>query len=229
MSRVFVIGDIHGACRALRQCLDRSGFDYHHDRLICLGDVCDGWPETKASVDELLRIKNLTYILGNHDWWTLEWMLTGTVPEVWYDQGGRATIESYEDIIPPEHMAFLSAAEHYYLYQNKLFVHAGIDPLRRLEEQDLNTFLWNRDLARTALDLYEKSVAGKLSSFEEIYIGHTPIPYPTPIKSFEVWLMDTGAGWSGVLSMMNIKTKEIFTSDPVPSLYPGVEGRKRKL
>jgi hypothetical protein len=27
---------------------------------------------------------------------------------------------------------------------------------------------------------------------------------------------------------MDIETKECFTSDPVPSLYPGVEGRKRR-
>jgi serine/threonine protein phosphatase 1 len=40
--------------------------------------------------------------------------------------------------------------------------------------------------------------------------------------------MDTGAGWSGVLSMMDIHTKEVFASDPVPLLYPGVEGRKKK-
>jgi serine/threonine protein phosphatase 1 len=40
--------------------------------------------------------------------------------------------------------------------------------------------------------------------------------------------MDTGAGWSGVLTIMNIETKEFFTSDPVPVLYPGIEGRKRK-
>ena len=41
--------------------------------------------------------------------------------------------------------------------------------------------------------------------------------------------MDTAAGWTGVLSMMDIETKEVFISDPVPELYPGVEGRKKKL
>jgi len=37
--------------------------------------------------------------------------------------------------------------------------------------------------------------------------------------------MDTGAGWEGVLSMMNIDTKELFQSDLVADLYPGVRGR----
>jgi serine/threonine protein phosphatase 1 len=229
MGRKFVIGDIHGAYRALRQCLERSAFDYEHDQLISLGDVCDGWPETKASVEELLRIKNLIYLLGNHDWWTLQWMLTGKIEELWYSQGGKATIDSYKDGIPEHHITFLSDALLHYIDENRLFVHAGIDPLRPLEQQDKHIFLWDRNLAALALDLYGNPRQRKLSSFGEIYLGHTPIPFPAPINSLEVWLMDTGAGWSGVLSIMNIDTKEVFTSDPVPRLYPGVEGRKKKL
>lgn len=229
MRRVFVIGDIHGAYRALRQCLERSGFNYEQDHLISLGDVADGWPETRAAVDELMKVQNLTYILGNHDWWTLQWMLTGRVEEIWYLQGGKATIDSYGDNPPDKHIAFFSDALLHYVIENKLFVHAGIDPLRPLDQQNKDIFLWDRTLASLALDLYGKTEGRKLSTFDEIYLGHTPIPYPEPVHSMGIWLMDTGAGWSGVLSMMNIETKEMFISDPVPTLYPGVEGRKRKI
>jgi len=228
MGRTFVIGDIHGACRALRQCLQKSQFDYEKDHLICLGDVADGWPETRAAVDELLQIRNLTYILGNHDWWTLNWMLSGKTEQTWYDQGGKATIDSYRDGIPPDHMFFLSRARFHYVYENRLFVHAGIDPLRPLEQQDREVFLWDRSLAALALELYPYGASGRLSTFDEVYLGHTPIPFSHPINILGIWLMDTGAGWSGVLSMMDIATKEIFISDPVPRLYPGMEGRKRK-
>jgi serine/threonine protein phosphatase 1 len=229
MSREFVLGDIHGAYRALRQCLDRSGFNADEDRLICLGDVCDGWPETRAAVAELLTIKNLVYILGNHDWWTLEWMMTGVAEPVWYDQGGKATTQSYEDDIPAGHLAFFSNAALHHLSGNKLFVHAGIDVRKPLEQQSLHTLLWDRTFALTALDHYGEPNENKLSLFDEIYVGHTPVNSPVPIKSCEVWFMDTGAGWSGPLSMMDVETKEVFVSDPVPALYPGVEGRKRKL
>jgi len=37
--------------------------------------------------------------------------------------------------------------------------------------------------------------------------------------------MDTGAGWQGKLSMMNIDTKEIFQSDPIADLYQEHTGR----
>lgn len=229
MSRVFVIGDIHGAYRALRQCLQRAQFDNENDHLICLGDVCDGWPETKASIDELMRIRNLTYILGNHDWWTLEWMRDRTIEPVWYAQGGKATVDSYRKGIPPEHMKFLSGAVLHHVYKNKLFVHAGIDPWRPLEDQGRDIFLWDRSLASLALSRFGDSDETRLSHFDEIYIGHTPIPYPAPVKSLGIWLMDTGAGWSGVLSMMDVDTKTTFVSDPVPALYPGVEGRTKKV
>ena len=83
MGRQFVIGDIHGAYRALIQCMERARFDRDTDSLICLGDVCDGWPETRRCVDELLTIPNLVYVLGNHDTWLLKWMKTGDVENIW--------------------------------------------------------------------------------------------------------------------------------------------------
>lgn len=229
MARTFVMGDIHGAFRALKQCLERGDFDYEDDHLICLGDVADGWPETKQCIDELLKIKNLTYLLGNHDFWTLHWMESGAVDEMWLEQGGKATITSYEGIVAEDHFSFLRNALPYYEMNDRLFVHAGIQLDVPVALQNLQTLIWDRSFARTALELYFKEAPRKLTDYEEVYIGHTPVPFSSPIKSGEVWLMDTGAGWSGVLSMMEIFTKEVFTSDPVPSLYPGVEGRKRKL
>jgi serine/threonine protein phosphatase 1 len=37
--RTLVMGDIHGAHKALVQCLEKSGFNMEHDRLIQLGDI----------------------------------------------------------------------------------------------------------------------------------------------------------------------------------------------
>lgn len=224
----FVMGDIHGAYRALRQCLERANFDYKKDHLIFLGDVADGWPDTKACIDELLKIKHLTFILGNHDWWTREWMNTGIVEEIWLDQGGDKTIESYKGAVPDSHVKMLNHALPYFEIDGRLFVHAGFDIGLPLSSQHLNTFLWDRTLARVALDFYAKQIDKKLTSFDEVYLGHTPNGYERPIKSCDIWMMDTGAGWAGRLSMMNIDTKEVFTSDPTPLLYPGIEGRKRR-
>jgi serine/threonine protein phosphatase 1 len=228
MARKFVLGDIHGAYRALKQCLERSAFDFEADTLIFLGDVADGWPETKQCMDELLKVKNLTFIFGNHDFWTLEWMKSGVADDIWYAQGGEATMKSYGNQIPKTHIALLDRSQLYFETDGRLFVHAGFEPTAPLSAQSMSTFLWDRALARTAMEFHSKGIDRKLTSYDEVYIGHTPIPYPHPIKACDIWFMDTGAGWSGVLSMMDIDTKEVFTSDPVPGLYPGVEGRRKK-
>jgi serine/threonine protein phosphatase 1 len=227
MSRTFVIGDIHGAHRALVQCLQRSSFNYKTDHLICLGDVCDGWPETREAIDELLKIKKLTYLLGNHDFWALEWMREKEAEDIWLSQGGEATVHSYRDGVPEQHIQFLEQAKTFLVSGKNLFVHAGINTRVPVEQQSIQTLLWDRTLARTALDLHAKSIEGNLTGYDEVYIGHTPVSPPV-VHACEVWMMDTGAGWSGVLSIMNIETKEVFQSDAVPQLYPGVEGRRKR-
>jgi serine/threonine protein phosphatase 1 len=111
---------------------------------------------------------------------------------------------------------------------HKLFVHAGIDPKIPLDRQDLRTLLWDRSFVQKAWELFIRNENTRLTTYEEVYLGHTPVPFERPIQSCEIWMMDTGAGWSGVLSLMDVNTNEAFTSDKVPTLYPGVEGRTKK-
>ena len=223
MSRVFVMGDIHGAHRAMLQCFARARFNYDHDHLICLGDVCDGWPDTQLCIDELLKVRHLTYIKGNHDELALSWMKTGLPQQHWLKHGGHATMQAYSTGIPRAHMYFLEDAPLYYLQDNKLFVHAGIDPSLPLHEHTPAILLYDRTLAQRALQHTEP--VPKITSYDEVYLGHTPMQGGIPFHAYEVWLMDTGAGWSGPLTMMDIQSKQLYASDPVPQLYPGVKGR----
>ncbi len=228
--KTFVIGDIHGAFKALLQCLERSAFDYHRDTLICLGDVCDGWPETKECVNELLKINKLIYLMGNHDYWAVQWMSTGDIPDAWLLNGGQATIDSYQNN-HSTHLQFLEKALDYYMIRNQLFVHAGILHSTPFEDQRREIFLWDRTLFSEAWALKEAGKEKQLTEFEEIYIGHTPVHrfgYLHPIKACEVWMMDTGAGWDGVLNIMDIASKEYFCSDLVPDLYPDYPGRNMR-
>ena len=219
--RRFVIGDIHGRRKALEQCLERSAFDGNKDLLICLGDVCDRGPEVKESFDLLLQIKNLVYILGNHDKWFLEWALIGKREVVWTAQGGNASIRSYgNEPVPENHIRLLQLARLYYLLDNKLFVHAGIDPDSPLEEQTEYDFLWSRDLVQEALRSIDDPDIENITPYDEVFVGHTPTinyGFDVPVFIKGIWMMDTGAGWWGRLSIMDIDTKEYWQSDPVES------------
>lgn len=223
-NRRFVIGDIHGAHKALIQCLEKSSFDPQSDLLISLGDLCDRWPEVNRVFDTLLKVKNLVLLLGNHDQWALEWFLHGEAPEIWLMQGGDITMESYANGVPKTHVDLLAHAALFHELDNKLFVHGGFNPELDINNQNSDLLLWDRKLIRSALLCKKQGTEKHLTSYDEVYVGHTPtinFDETVPIKACEVYLMDTGAGWpGGVLTMMNIDNKEFFQSDPVDKLYP---------
>ena len=223
MQRKFVLGDIHGAHKALVQCLQWSGFNYNEDLLICMGDACDRWPETFNVIEELLKISHIVFIMGNHDQWALKWFESGEIPSGWLTQGGGETIKSYPGTVPESHVEFYQRAVFYHLDENRIFVHGGLKIDSPLKEQDEEVFIWDRELVNRAMINKQFRKDTKLTSFDEVYVGHTPtIRFGSvkPINACEVWMMDTGAGWDGgYLSIMNIDTKEVFQSDMVSTLY----------
>jgi len=222
------MGDIHGAYRAMLQCFERSGFNREQDTLIALGDVCDGWSEVDRCIDLLLTIPRLHFILGNHDYWAIQWAQKGQASEVWLQQGGQATVDAYPGGMQASHLTFLQKAQLYFIHQQNIFVHAGIDPERPIEQQDEQVFLWDRSLCNLALGMKHEGREMQWGGFNEIYIGHTPTirsGYSTPLQCGNVWMMDTGAAWDGRLSLMDVNSKQYFQSDPVPGLYPGEKGR----
>ncbi|MHB0866258.1 MAG: metallophosphoesterase [Thermoleophilia bacterium] len=227
--KTYVLGDIHGAYRALRQVFERSGFDAEKDRLIFLGDAVDGWSESPECVEELTRVKRLVYLLGNHDVWALDWLLYGFSPTVWEEQGGQATKDAYNRLPwsekKGEHIEFLLKGRFKFLdEENRLFVHGGIDPEVSLAGQSEADMIWDRML----FDL----TAG-VPDYREIFIGHTltlnegtdkPLQYG---EKDNIWRLDTGAGWHGRLTIMDVASHEYWQSDLVTELYPDEKGRKR--
>ncbi|WET69090.1 metallophosphoesterase [Sphingobacterium sp.] len=247
-SKTFVMADIHGSYKALVQCLERSGFDYANDVLIQLGDVVDGHNEVYECVEELLKIKNLISIEGNHDVWFNEFIKTDYHPVLW-QYGGKNTILSYlkykegpkvciskgggvktslcSSDIPASHRQFFQNQRLYHITEdNKCFVHAGFDRYIDFKEQREQNYYWDRNLWSEALAQKENSITSKdfemVSEFKEIYIGHTATTNwgtDLPMTAYNIINLDTGAGHSGKLTIMDIDTKEIWQSDPVKELY----------
>lgn len=250
---IYVIGDIHGAYKALKQCLERSNFDYEKDELITLGDICDGYSEVYECVEELLKIKSRTDIRGNHDDRWLTFIEDGSHPCT-FSQGGIATLKSYckncdaeyhiklssvltslwdEQKIPIEHIKFFSKQRYYYIDENNnLFVHGGFNRHFHIYDDVYNSpdiLMWDRDLWYQALS-FSSVTGGKFKNdFNEIFLGHTPtINWKTdkPMHSANVWNLDTGCGYKeGKLTIMNIETKEYWQSDRLKDLYPNENGR----
>ena len=234
--RTLITADIHGGYKALVQCIERSGFDKKNDRLIVLGDTCDGWPETYECMEELTQVKNLVYVLGNHDEWALYWGKFSDRPMIWVTQGGQATIESYEDhwdahagVMPQSHIDIFDNSHLYFEENNILFVHGGIDPQTDAKRQPKDMFLWDRTLIHMAYHRSKQKKAKiKLTPYDEVFVGHTSTKFygtTEPMHCGNIWNLDTGAGWGGKLTIMDLDTKEYWQSDFVKDLYPNIKGR----
>lgn len=239
--RTFVIGDIHGGLRALEALL-ASIKPGQEDLLIFLGDYVDGWSQAAGTVDFLIALRDripCLFLMGNHDALCLKWLTEGTAHPLWLQSGGQATRESYEGVekhTRNEHIRFFESLENYYLDEaDRLFLHAGFTNLKGVEHEYFSqSFYWDRTLWETALALDpglepdDPLYPSRLRHYREIYLGHTPVTklgYSEPHRAANIWNMDTGAGFKGPLSAMEITTKKIWQSKPVFEYYPGEGGR----
>lgn len=272
-NKIFVVADIHGAHKALVQCLDRCGIDRKNDTLISLGDIADGFDEVCECVEELLTIDNLIAIKGNHDDVFNEWLNT-SINQFEWSQGGIGTLQSYAkyaDVeimidhyrtdeflnkyyktnlntgdIKESHKKFFRNQILYYIDKNRLFVHGGFNRNFSLSENKANDpsqFYWDRNLWKQAMSSVGNQKLKTVDNFDEIFIGHTATvgwtenkqiirdsdnkiiksystPITTPMHRGGVWNLDTGAGFIGKLTIMDIDTKEYWQSDSVKDLYP---------
>lgn len=89
----FVIGDIHGNFKALKDVLRKINFNYEKDLLIFLGDLTDGHSEPEKCLKELLKIKHLIPIIGNHDLYLKKWLEKNIISDKWKKIGGLETIK----------------------------------------------------------------------------------------------------------------------------------------
>lgn len=242
MSRTFVIGDIHGALRALDQLLGRIGLR-RNDRLIFLGDYVDGWSQSAQVIQRLMELEgqyNCVFIKGNHDVWCEEWLAGGSPDVNWLLHGGLATVASYDTVREQQrlvHLEFFNRMRNYFIDEDRLFIHAGFSSMHGPENEHYSSnYSWDRTLWETALALdarIKKSsyrYPKRLLLFDEIYIGHTPtVNYDVykPMRAHNVWNVDTGAAFDGRLTALEVHTKEYWQSDIVLSLYPGEKGRNR--
>lgn len=241
MKRKLVIGDIHGGFKALIQVLERAKVTVD-DQLIFLGDYVDGWSESSQIIKflmELSKTQDCIFIKGNHDAWCEDWFLSGEKADAWLFNGGGKTVESYETYSLEElekHLEFVQRMRNYYVDdQNRLFIHAGYSSMHGPEkEMYVSNYRWDRTLWETAVamdkklsknsELYPK----RLLLFKEIFIGHTStteLGITYPLNKANIWNLDTGAAYTGPLSIMDVETKEFWQSDPLTSLYPDEKGR----
>lgn len=213
--RLFAIGDVHGCVDELVVLL-RAIAPQPGDKLVFLGDYVDRGPSPRRVVDVLLELRHsrhcdTVFLLGNHEDMFLDYLgEEGSHGEAFLFNGGRATLASYgvppqlrgadaRERMPPAHLEFLRGLDLWHLHEPFLFVHAGISPLRRLEEQHKQDLLWIR----------EEFVRNRHPLPHTVVFGHTPQREVLWNLPFKVGL-DTGCVYGNKLSCLDFTSRELL-------------------
>lgn len=148
MGKVCVITDIHGRLTELLLLLDQVP---EGARLIFLGDYIDRGSQS-AEVVALMRLlqqDGAVCLRGNHE----DMMCNpDTMGGTWMANGGSATLESYKDPLSgrvnagmmKDHAAWFESLPTVYRDQHRVYVHAGVDPSKSLEDQPEGITQWFR-------------------------------------------------------------------------------------
>ncbi len=214
--RILAIGDIHGCDVALETLLPTLAITAD-DSVVVLGDVVDRGPGTRQVVEQLLQLREecrLVFILGNHEEMLLAAVEKGESVEAWLRYGGTATLFSYGGDprkIPPAHLDFLRSGIDYWETDDELFIHANLDPLKKLDEQTAEWLRW------THLSGHED----RHSSGKRIVCGHTPQKEGLPLAR-EGWIcIDTYACGSGWLTCLDVHSNAYFQANQAGSSRTG--------
>lgn len=185
MSKKYVMGDLHGRYNSLISLLKKVDFDYENDTLIQLGDIFDRGTESYKCIFELLKIKNLIPIKGNHDMWAYDWIKDTNKKHFLFDfhlEQIKQTITQWFLLSEEEQSLvrfFLLRQKAYYIDEkSNLFVHAGLFREDTIENQTLNDLALNSDFFdREVMSMQRDKRLTKVptaNTFNEIYVGHVP-------------------------------------------------------
>ncbi|UZF95603.1 metallophosphoesterase [Bosea sp. NBC_00550] len=218
MPLTYAIGDVHGRSDLLIAIVDFVERDAARrrrpPRIIFLGDIVDRGRDSRGCLNVLGRVladhPGSTFIRGNHDDWFLRF-LENDRSELysWFHDGGRQTLDSYCDLdvdpgrefILEHHPAHLSLLRNSSFIVDEgpmLFAHAGIRPSAPIAEQSPKDLLWIKDPFLDHRGTLKRVVVH----------GHTVMKEGLPVVTENRISMDTGACFSGRLSVLVIDQAE---------------------
>lgn len=131
--------------------------------------------------------------------------------------------------IPASHQQLFEKQHLYYIDEcDNCFAHGGFDRRMPFKGQQPKIDLWDRQLWSSAL-FYEREAQNNprgifkmATPFRSVCIGHTATLHwktDQPMCAANIRNLDTGAGDTGRLTIMDTKAGEFWQSDPVTTLY----------
>jgi serine/threonine protein phosphatase 1 len=212
---IYAVGDIHGCLDQLIELQEKIKKDAgkRSFKVIYLGDYVDRGSDSKGVIDNLMKQENAICLKGNHEDMMISQFDTGSFIyiDLHLNNGGMETLNSYglkiEDYEwdghrPNEHKKLLNAYKHalgshyewmkslklYHIEDGCVFVHAGVEPNREMDQQSEQVLLWTRKLHFIDIMGYKYRVVH----------GHSPVQRPD-VTQFRI-NVDTASCFGGCLT-----------------------------
>ncbi len=181
----YIIGDLHGCFDLLEKALEKVNFDKEKDRLFSVGDVIDRGKDSF----KCLRLNHEDWfyqVLGNHEYFLMDYLKGGTEKEVWERYGGKW----FFDLSDEEKLECSTIAQslpYTITVGDTGIVHACVpsadwNDVKELSENDMKTCLWTPA---------GNGYLFQVDNIGEVYIGHTIFASVRTSKN-QNWI-DTGA------------------------------------
>lgn len=192
--------------------------------IVFLGDYIDRGFASKGVVDLILSDRldayECVYLAGNHEETLVNFMTDATKGQEWALYGGVETMFSYgvavpqsagmgapvdwmpiwqafRDAVPVEHLEFYRGLRDSVVLGDYVFVHAGLRPSVKLEQQSRRDMLWIRDEFLHSPVRFEKLVVHGHTPADDVHADNRRIG------------VDTGAYISGRLTAVRLISDEV--------------------
>ncbi|NTF17789.1 hypothetical protein G6L37_05200 [Agrobacterium rubi] len=215
----YAIGDVHGRADLLAAlvafCVRDALSHGASPRFVFLGDICDKGPCSREAYDIVADIlgeyPGSVLLKGNHDdmFERSVGRLQRNAVAAWLPRGGVETLNSYAagdlelavqiaGTVHSDHVRMVSESRLMLEDGEFLFVHAGIDPTKPLDEQTDRDLIWLRE-----------PFMGHVGSLGKIVVHGHSIVGERPVATENRISLDTGAYASGRLTALRIAFGEL--------------------
>lgn len=174
MAKTYAIADLHGRYDLLIQALNEIFRRPDGGTVVTLGDYVDRGPDSRQIISHLMSLREdpqlgwkVICLKGNHEDMMVETLLAPLDPGWWVGNGGETTLKSYNNEVPSNHLYWAKNLPTIHFDAHRIFVHAGVDPTRPLDDQTDEFKLWYRYTDSADIGHGDRHVVH----------GHTPNPH----------------------------------------------------
>ncbi|OBX19667.1 MULTISPECIES: metallophosphoesterase family protein [Bizionia] len=226
---IYAIGDIHGSINALKTIFQQDWIK-EDDKVVFLGDYVDKGADSKDVIDWLIeksKVCDFEFILGNHEIMMTRAKSSPEIFEYWLeDYGGSLTLNSYKigdnqnwmNQIDKTHWNFIDSCLPYLEIGEFIFVHAGLEKNKSLEEQDEHHLFFKK---------FEEPLM--YDPIKMVICGHTARKNGKIADFKHTICIDTFAHGGMWLTCLNVETGEFLKANNKGQIEKGKLKRRHSI